>query len=163
MIEVDGAYMDVPGLSGFTEGPYIHKRNGIYFMSYAAGYPETIDYATSYSPMGPWTHRGRINDLVANSPTNHQAIIEFNNQWYFFYHNAGLPTGGEFRRSVCLDYLYYNSDGTIQKVVQTAEGVSPVDTSNSSSASSTSTSTTSSTSSSGSGGCDSSGNTGGCN
>jgi beta-xylosidase len=78
MIELDGPIMDVPGLNGFTEGPYIHKKNGIYYMSFAAGFPETIDYATSNSPLGPWTYRGRINDLVANSPTNHQAIIEFN-------------------------------------------------------------------------------------
>lgn len=123
MIELDGPIMDVPGLNGFTEGPYIHKANGIYYLSFAAGYPETIDYATSNSPMGPWTYRGRINDRVANSPTNHQSIIEFKNQWYFIYHNAGLPTGGEFRRSVCIDYLYYNSNGTIQKVLQTREGV----------------------------------------
>lgn len=92
--------------------------------STAAGYPETIDYATSYSPLGPWTYRGHINNLIPNSPTNHQSIIEFNNQWYFFYHNAGLPTGGEFRRSVCVDYLYYNNDGSIKRVVQTRTGVS---------------------------------------
>lgn len=152
MIEVEGSYMDVPGLRGFTEAPYIHKRNGIYYMSYAAGYPETIDYATSNSPLGPWTYRGRINDLIPNSPTNHQSIIEFNNQWYFFYHNAGLPTGGEFRRSVCLDYLKYNSNGTIQKVVQTQKGVSAVGGGDSSS------------SSGGPSGCGTpGGDTGGCN
>jgi hypothetical protein len=88
--------------------------------------PKVIDYATSSSPTGPWTHRGRLNDQVPNCPTNHPAIIEFQNQWYFIYHNGNLPGGGEYRRSVCIDYLYYNSDGTMQKVIQTQEGVDPV-------------------------------------
>ena len=58
-----------------------------------------------------------------NSETNHQAIIEFKGNWYFVYHNGGLPGGGTYRRSVCIDKLEYNSDGTIKKVVRTLTGV----------------------------------------
>ncbi|MEQ9306968.1 MAG: glycoside hydrolase, partial [Marinoscillum sp.] len=75
---------------------------------------------------GPWEYKGRLNDLVPNSPTNHQAIVEYKNRWYFVYHNGNLPQGGEFRRSVCIDYLNYNDDGTIQKIIQTDEGVSKI-------------------------------------
>jgi hypothetical protein len=42
------------------------------------------------------------------------------------FHNGSLPTGGSYRRSICVDYMYYNEDGTIQKIVQTTEGVKPV-------------------------------------
>jgi hypothetical protein len=97
-------------------------------LTYAVNFPEVIDYATSNSPTGPWTHSGRLNDQVPNCPTNHPAIVEFQNQWYFIYHNGSLPGGGEYRRSVCIDYLYYNSDGTMQKVIQTTQGVDPVST-----------------------------------
>ena len=31
--------------------------------------------------------------------------------------------GGSYRRSVCIDYLYYNSDGSMKRVVQTTEGM----------------------------------------
>ena len=31
--------------------------------------------------------------------------------------------GGSFRRPVCIDYLYYNPDGTIKRVQMTSEGV----------------------------------------
>lgn len=31
-----------------------------------------------------------------------------------------------YRRSICVDYMYYNPDGTIKKVVQTTKGVNPV-------------------------------------
>ncbi len=31
-----------------------------------------------------------------------------------------------YRRSICVDYMYYNPGGTIQKIIQTKEGVLPV-------------------------------------
>ena len=34
--------------------------------------------------------------------------------------------GGSYRRSISIDYMYYNPDGTIQKIIQTKEGVLPV-------------------------------------
>lgn len=122
MIETEGP-IEVVDLPTFTEAPYIHKKGDTYYLSYASAFPEYIDYAISKSIKGPWTYQGRLNDLVKNSPTNHQSIVEYKGKWYFVYQNGGLPTGGEFRRSVCIDELNYNADGTIQKVVQTIKGV----------------------------------------
>jgi hypothetical protein len=48
--------------------------------------------------------------------------VEFNGQWYMVYHTADAPGGGNFRRSVAVDKLYFNADGTMQKVVQTRGG-----------------------------------------
>ena len=63
----------------------------------------------------------------SHTNTNHQAIIDFKGKSYFIYHNGGINTdGGSFRRSVCIDDLYYNKDGTIKRVVMTSEGVKPV-------------------------------------
>jgi hypothetical protein len=113
------------GLTGYWEAPYLFKRNGTYYMAYARGNPRTggnpatIDYATATDPLGPWTHRGRILDTVDNTTTNHAAVVEFKNQWLVVYHNGMLPGGGEFRRSVCIDRLRFNDDGTIQPVAQT--------------------------------------------
>ncbi len=113
------------GLTGYWEAPYLFKRNGKYYLAYARGNPRTggnpatIDYATANDPLGPWTYRGRILDTVTNTTTNHSAIVQFNRQWLIVYHNGMLPRGGEFRRSVCIDRLRFNDDGTIQPVVQT--------------------------------------------
>jgi hypothetical protein len=41
-----------------------------------------------------------------------------------FYHNQALPGGNAYKRSVCVDRLYYNADGTMKQVVQTTQGVS---------------------------------------
>ena len=126
MIELDGPVTVIPKPQNFTEGPWIYKRNSLYYLVYAAKFPETIEYCTSTSPTGPWTYRGVIQDTVPNSTTTHAGIIDYKGKTYFFYHNGALPTGGNYRRSVCVDYMYYNPDGTIQKVIQTTEGVKPV-------------------------------------
>lgn len=122
MIELDGPIHTID-LPSFTEAPWVHKRGDYYYLSFAAQFPEVIDYAMAISPEGPWEYKGRLNDRVPNSPTNHQSIVEFKDNWYFVYHNGKLPKGGEFRRSVCIENLYYNEDGTIRKIKQTDEGV----------------------------------------
>jgi beta-xylosidase len=123
MTELDGPTEKVAALPRYVEAPWIHKRNGLYYLSYAYGFPERTAYATAEKIDGPWTFRGVIAELAGNCNTNHQAIIEFKGRSYFIYHNGGLPTGGSFRRSMCIDYLGYNSDGTIKRMLPTAEGV----------------------------------------
>lgn len=123
MIELDGPIMPVD-LPRFTEAPWLHKRGDHYYLSYATEFPEKLAYAMSNSPTGPWEYKGILNELAGNSNTNHQSIIEFKGDWYFIYHNGGInPSGGSFRRSVCIDRLFYNPDGTMQRVVMTTEGV----------------------------------------
>ena len=74
---------------------------------------------------GPWTQKGVINDKMDNSETNHQAIFKYLGHWYFMYHGANSPGGWTYRRSVNIDYLYYDRDGNIQKIKHTS-GVDPV-------------------------------------
>jgi hypothetical protein len=45
--------------------------------------------------------------------------------WYMFYHNSDLSGRGNLR-SVCVDEVFFNEDGSIQKVNQTKDGVSAV-------------------------------------
>ncbi len=124
MTELDGPIQVVEGLPNFTEAPWIHKRGGWYYLSYAYQFPEKIAYAMSRSIHGPWQFKGILNEVAGNSNTNHQSIIDFKGKSYFIYHNGALPTAGSsFRRSVCVDYLHYNGDGTIKRVVMTTEGV----------------------------------------
>ena len=100
----------------------------MYYLIYAGAdtKPEMIEQFTDISPAVPWNYRGIIKDNVTNSFTTHPGIIDYSGKSYFFYHNGTLPTGVIYRRLICVDYVYYNPDGTIQKVVQTQEGVKPV-------------------------------------
>lgn len=123
MIELDGPIQTI-SLPNYTEAPWIHKHNNWYYLSYAYQFPEKIAYAMSKSITGPWEYKGILNELAGNSNTNHQAIIDFKGKSYFIYHNgATQPNGGSFRRSVCVDRLYYNEDGTMKRVIMTTEGI----------------------------------------
>ena len=127
MIEPDGPiHTFIP--KNYIEGPWVYKRNGLYYLVYASSgtNPEMIEYCTAQSPEGPWTYKGIIAENAPNSFTIHPGIIDYKGNTYFFYHNGSLPTGGSYRRSVCIDYMYYNPDGTIKKVIQTTEGVKQV-------------------------------------
>lgn len=125
MVELDSEVkrLEFEGFE-FTEAPWIHKHNGKYYLSYASGYPEKIAYAMADDIEGPYEYKGILNEIAGNSDTNHQSIVEFKGHWYFFYHNGGVQEGGSpCTRSVCVDYLFYNPDDTIRRIIMTSEGV----------------------------------------
>ncbi|MBC7827793.1 MAG: family 43 glycosylhydrolase [Chitinophagaceae bacterium] len=122
MIELDGPINTID-LPHFTEAPWVHKRKGWYYLSYAYQFPEKIAYAMSRNINGPWEYKGIINEIAGNSNTNHQSIIEFKGNSYFIYHNGALADAGGFHRSVCIEYLHYNKDGTISPIIMTSKGV----------------------------------------
>nr|WP_320060235.1 glycoside hydrolase family 43 protein [uncultured Bacteroides sp.] len=129
MIELDGK-IQVINMPRYVEGPWLSKRNGTYYLTYASfgKGKENIAYATAPSMEGPWTPQGELTGTAENSFTIHPGIAEFKGKWYLFYHNATLTLDGHKgaigRRSVCVDELRYNSDGTMQRVEQTQQGVS---------------------------------------
>ena len=123
MVELDGEIKTID-LPNFTEAPYIHKKGDWYYLSYAYQFPEKTAYAMSKSLEGPWEYKGILNEVAGNTNTNHQAILEYKDKDYFIYHTGAIqPNGGSFRRSVCIDELFYNEDGTLKRVVMTSEGI----------------------------------------
>jgi hypothetical protein len=109
-------------LPGFEEGAHVHTRDGWYYLSYGYGSPERIAYAMSRSARGPWMFKGLLNELAGNCETNRPCVVEFAGQSFFLYHNGALPGGGSHRRSVCIDRLHYEADGTMRRIVMTSEG-----------------------------------------
>lgn len=125
MIEIDGDVKQInfEGFS-FTEAPWVHKYQGKYYLTYATEFPEKIAYAMADNIEGPFEYKGILNEIAGNSNTNHQSIVEYKGEWYFLYHNGGIQTdGGSYSRSVCIDRLEYNEDGTIKRIVMTSEGI----------------------------------------
>ncbi|MEJ2857839.1 MULTISPECIES: glycoside hydrolase family 43 protein [unclassified Saccharothrix] len=112
----------------YEEGPWVYKRNGLYYNVFAAKCcSEFIAYSTSPGPTGPWTYRGTIMPTQGSSFTNHAGIIDFKGSSYFFYHNGALPNGGGFTRSVAVEKFSYNADGSIPTINMTSAGVPPAD------------------------------------
>jgi len=115
----DGNVKDRPTL--YEEGPWLYKHNKIYYLLFAAGpIPEHIGYATSASPVGPWKYQGALMATEGGSFTNHPGIVDFRGKTYFFYHNAALPGGSGFTRSVCVEEAKFNKDETLQPMKMTA-------------------------------------------
>ena len=116
-------------MTQYEEGPWLYKRNGIYYLSYpAGGVPEYMAYSTAPSIHGPWTFRGRIMDEALNSFTIHGGNIDFKGHSYMFYHNGLLPNGGGFHRSAAVEEFAFGEDGSIPFIPFTSEGVEPVGT-----------------------------------
>lgn len=122
MVTTDGP-VSIISLPKFSEGAHIHKRGKWYYLSYGYDMPEKIGYAMSTDILGPWRFIGIINEVPENCETNRPAILDYKGRSYLFYHNGALKGGGSHRRSVCIDYLYYNDDGTIKPVKMTTKGV----------------------------------------
>ncbi|MDR3132953.1 MAG: family 43 glycosylhydrolase [Prevotellaceae bacterium] len=135
MTELDGNPVAVEGLpapdQGMKEGPFVFERNGKYYFTFPwvkNNTTELLAYAMGDSPLGPFEMKGEIMD---ESPTgcwtNHHSIIEYKGQWYLFYHHNDLSPKFDKNRSIRIDSLFFNPDGTIQKVMPTLRGVGITD------------------------------------
>lgn len=113
----------------FHEGSQLIKRNGIYYLVYAhigrRGMATCLGYATASSPFGPYKYGGVIIDNFGCDPhvwNNHGSIAEINGKWYVFYHRS--TEGSVMMRKACVEPITFNSDGSIDEVEMTTQGVS---------------------------------------
>ena len=113
--------------TAYEEGPWLYERKGLHYLFHAAGpVPEHLAYATGPGPEGPWKYGGVLMPTQGGSFTNHPGVIDYKGKTYLFYHNGALPGGGGFTRSVCVDELKFNPDGSIPSLDMTKEGPAPV-------------------------------------
>ena len=113
---------------GFKEGPFVFKRDNYYYLTFPwvrkENGTETLAYAMSKNPLGPWDFKGIIMAEHDNTCwTNHHSILQYKGQWYIFYHRNDFSPKMDKRRSARIEKLFFNQDGTIQEVQQTMRGV----------------------------------------
>jgi beta-xylosidase len=124
----------------YREGTYVLKRNGTYYFLWsvddtgAANYH--VAYGTSDSPLGPITVAEQPVILIQDPDqqmygTAHNSVLQIpgRDEWYFVYHRINpdylsRDRGPGFHRQVCIDRMYFNSDGTIRPTRPTKKGVS---------------------------------------
>ena len=100
----------------FFEASWMHKYNGKYYFSYSTGDSHFLCYAIGDNPYGPFRYQGVILDPVVGWTTHH-SIVEYKGQWYLCYHDCVPSNDITHLRSLKIQRLFYNADGTIQKVV----------------------------------------------
>ena len=109
-----------------AEGPFAFEYNGNYYLTYpyVRENTEVLAYAMSKNPMGPYEYKGLIMAEHANGCwTNHHSIVNYKGQWYLFYHHNFFSPKDDKRRSVQIEKLFFNPDGTIREVKPTMRGV----------------------------------------
>ncbi len=117
---------------GFFEASSIRKINGIYYLVYSSILSHELCYATSNSPVGPWTYGGTLvsigdigyhgNSEAKNYLGNtHGGMVEVNGQWYIFYHRQ--TNKQKCCRQGCAEKIIIEADGSISQVEVTSCGL----------------------------------------
>lgn len=111
----------------FHEGSSMRRIGDTYYYVYAdmeRGKPTSLGYATSQSPLGPFTYRGIIIDNDGCDPAswnNHGSIECFDGQWYVFYHRCSR--GVQLHRRLCAEKITILPDGSIPEVKMSSQGL----------------------------------------
>ena len=122
-----GSKTALQGANRSFEASYLHKRNGIYYLSYN-DQSQNISYATSKNIKGPYSYVGTVienpSKINGKGGNNHHGFAKFKDKWYAVYHerrlvmasekpkltNGQLPTTTGNHRSVSIDELTWNGD-----------------------------------------------------
>ena len=99
----------------YFEGPWVHKYNEKYYLSYSTGDTHFICYALGDTPKGPFKYAGKILDPVVGWTTHH-SICEFNGRWFLFYHDSSLSEGVTHLRCMKVVEIFYDKNGLIKKI-----------------------------------------------
>lgn len=115
----------------FTEGVFMHQRNGIYYLSYSSGKwngaSYSVHYAMAPTPLGPWKYRGVIlqSDKRFKGPGHHSFIQDpRDGSWLIIYarwegkHGDGPYTDD---RHVAVQHISYDQYGQIEPISMEAK------------------------------------------
>ena len=134
-LSLSGPTISIPTKEGgYSEGPFLFKRKGIYYYVYTISGRENYKNAYMMSktgPLGPF-EAPPANDIITYTDPDakiigpgHGNVFQFpgTDDFVFVYLEYGQ---GGTTRQVHADHMTFNDDGTIQPVHLTHRGVGPV-------------------------------------
>ena len=110
---------------GYNEGPFVHKRNGKYYLTWSEFDTRdprySVAYATGDSPLGPFTKAPDNPILRQSGPVKgagHHSIVQIpsRDEWVIAYHRFRIPDGNGYNRETCLSPMRHAVDGRILPV-----------------------------------------------
>jgi len=121
-----------------TEAPWLVKHDGVYYLLYSGGSPDSenyaIGYATAAQPLGPYTkypgnpiiHKG---DGIFG-PGHVSVVQDQAGKYWLVYHQQKDATEG-WDRMICIDPLWFDKEGVLhakatRAAPRPAPGCSPV-------------------------------------
>lgn len=132
------------GKGSLSDKPSLHKRNGVYYLSWA-GF-----YAMSDNPYGPYKYKGTVvvpekiapefecsaarkkNSYPSKAayPQNydrHGNFFTWHNQWFYTCNDRSGPNANGYFRNAIITYVHYRDNGEIAPVRIDAIGVGQYD------------------------------------
>ena len=120
-------------VQGCMEGPYMYKRNNIYYYMYSdngcGDSTYDVEYSTGSAALGPFTY-GANNPILSTSADDtvdgpgHHTVLDDGGKVFIIYHRHDNPHNADgSHRQVCADEMRFNGDNSIQKVIPTHSGV----------------------------------------
>jgi beta-xylosidase len=126
-------FRDITPSTDYVEGPFMVKRNGLYYLMWSQGGWTDHTYQAAYgiadNPYGPFEYKGLLlenNPQLANA-AGHHSVLQLpgtQDDWVICYHRRPLGETDRNHRVVCLEHLEFREDGSIAPVTLTQEGIS---------------------------------------
>jgi len=101
-----------------NEGPWMMKRDGVYYLLYSGSDAQSVHYAVGYAtaptPIGPFTKYGK-NPVFQNLPTiygpGHGSVARdrAGKLWHLYHQKTGTTKG--WARDICLDPVSFDTQG----------------------------------------------------
>ena len=121
-------------LKDFFEGPFVFKKDGIYYFTYSSGSCHDATYRVQYatstvSPIGPYEYKGCIlrsnEDGTVHGPGHHSILVD-GDDYYIVYHRHNNPHSVHgFNRQLCIDKIEFDANGDIRPITPTHTGLLP--------------------------------------
>ena len=116
---------------GYVEGPFMFIRNGIYYFMWSEGGWTGPDYKVAYamsnSVFGPFERIETIleqDSTVARGAGHHSVVqVPGEDTWFIVYHRRPLNETDANHRVTCVDEMHFDSEGLIEQVKMTFDGV----------------------------------------
>lgn len=126
MISTVGEFREITP-ENYVEGPFMLKRNGVYYFMWSEGSwgdpTYSVAYARSDNPFGPFVREGKVlqSDPEVGTSSGHHSVLQIpgTDDWYICYHRRPLTETDRDHRVTCLDRMYFAEDGSILPVKQT--------------------------------------------
>ena len=104
-----------PPVADINEGPFVIKHNGTYYLTYSGNHFESPDYgvgyATSSSPMGPWTKYEynpiMKSNLVVPGAGHHSLVYSPDNTELFMVYHTHYNTSSTEPRKLAIDRVHF--------------------------------------------------------
>lgn len=126
MKELDGKPTRLQGLpERYKEATFMFKRDDLYYLTYSHLTPFgtcELSYSVGKSPLGEFEYKGAFMNRWFDCWTNHHSFVQYNGEWILFYHHSDISNKSRMR-SICADYVSFDSYGNIEKVTPTMRGI----------------------------------------